>query len=75
MSSDLSDAQGLLLVSSNSYVPVVFSLFCVMRYARKSWYIIILSLLSWALGTMTLCQMDWFWQTALKTGKVRYNPG
>ena len=51
---DLIDGQFLFTIATNEYIPVVFSLVCILWHGHLTWYIIGLSLSSIALSTSTL---------------------
>ena len=58
---DYLDAQLLVTISTSGLVPVIFTLTCIARYGRQSWYMILLALITAILSTGTLGATWKFW--------------
>lgn len=48
------DSNATLLLATSGFLPIVLTLACIIRYGRSSWYLFILSLISFALAATTL---------------------
>lgn len=51
---DFLDSNATILLATSGFLPIVLTLACIIRYGRPSWYLFILSLVSFALATTTL---------------------
>ena len=51
---DITNAELLFTIATNGYIPVIFTLTCIARYGRQSWYLILLSMCCLMLSTVTL---------------------
>lgn len=58
---DYQDARLMPGISMTGIVPVIFTLTCISRYGRQSWYLIILSSVTGILATATLISITRFW--------------
>ena len=48
-------------LATSGYVPIIFSLVCITRFGRSSWYIIGLAPCCFVLSTATLSFSRWYW--------------
>ena len=44
----------LMLLATSGFLPVTLTLTCISKYGRQSWYLIMISLLTWLMATATL---------------------
>lgn len=51
---DFFDTSVLIVLATSGFIPIVFTLACISRYGRQSWYLIVLSLVTILLATATL---------------------
>ena len=63
---DYLDAESLVTISTNGLVPVIFTLTCIARYNRISFYLLMLSWLTLLLATATLACISFFWNSAVR---------
>ena len=63
---DYLDAESLVTISTNELVPVIFTLTCIARYNRISFYLLMLLWLTLLLATATLACISFFWNSAVR---------
>ena len=63
---DYLDAESLVTISTTGLVPVIFTLTCIARYNRISFYLLMLSWLTLLLATATLACISFFWNSAVR---------
>lgn len=51
---DFFDTSILIVLATSGFIPIAFTLACISRYGRQSWYMLIISLITILLGTATL---------------------
>lgn len=59
---DVLDSSTLVILATSGFVPTALTLACIERYGRRSWYLVALTLITWALATTTLASSTYYFQ-------------